>query len=408
MPRVSILSTHFPPEPTGNAPYAGALAEGLARRGFEVRVLAAHPHYPERAFLKGFGQWTKRDVVSNVKILRMRHWLPATQSPTTRLLSELSFGVRLLFARWGSPDVIVLVSPALFSTVVAMVRARLTRGRPRVIVWVQDLYSLGVAETQTGGSSTAAVMKTVEGTVLRLADTVVVIHDRFGMYIERALSVNHDRIATVRNWTHLRPSNDDRALDGTRARRHDLGWRDDVTVVLHAGNMGAKQGLENVVDAARLADEQQLPLLFVLLGDGNQCATIKASARDIERIIFLPPAGDEAFQANLRAADILLVNEKPGVSEMSVPSKLTSYFDAERPVVAATDPTGVTADEIRASGGGIVVKAGEPQRLVDACVDLRLSPKRRATLASSGLRYRTDVLGEEAAIDSFVEVIARS
>jgi hypothetical protein len=44
-----------------------------------------------------------------------------------------------------------------------------------------------------------------------------------------------------------------------------MGWPPDETIVRHAGAMGTKQGLENVVDAAALADEQNRPIRFVLL-----------------------------------------------------------------------------------------------------------------------------------------------
>ena len=37
--RVTLICLHYPPEPTGNAPYSGALAEGLTRRGASVQVV---------------------------------------------------------------------------------------------------------------------------------------------------------------------------------------------------------------------------------------------------------------------------------------------------------------------------------------------------------------------------------
>ena len=57
---------------------------------------------------------------------------------------ELAFGVRLMFARWGRPDMVVLISPALFSTGLAMLRVRWGWKRVPAAVWVQDLYSQDV------------------------------------------------------------------------------------------------------------------------------------------------------------------------------------------------------------------------------------------------------------------------
>jgi colanic acid biosynthesis glycosyl transferase WcaI len=340
----------------------------------------------------------RHETLAGVPVTRLRHYVPRNPTSIQRLLSEISFGFRLLAARWGDPDVVVLVSPALFSTALAMLRARLSRRRPTVIVWVQDLYSLGVAETGAGGGGVAGAMSWVESATLNAASGVIVIHSRFARYVTEVLGVKADRVEVVRNWAHLGtlPKMD------VAAERVRLGWGIDETIVLHAGNMGAKQGLENVVKAARVADERQLPLRFVLLGDGNQRKMLLEAGNGVERLDFLDPLDDQGFQAALAAADILLVNEKPGVSEMSVPSKLTSYFNAGKPVLAATDPLGVTAAEVVASGGGVIVSSGDPSALVDAAENLRRDPVRRQALGASGLRYRRDLLEESAAIDRYL------
>ena len=63
---------------------------------------------------------------------------------------------------------------------------------------------------------------------------------------------------------------------------------------------------------------------------------------------------------------MLLVNERPGLIEMSAPSKLTTYFEAGRPIVAATEPTSITAEEIERSGAGIRVAPGRPSAILEA------------------------------------------
>ncbi|MDJ0350805.1 glycosyltransferase family 4 protein [Cryobacterium sp. PH29-G1] len=394
---ISILSLHFPPESTGNAPYVGSLTEGLRDQNFNVRVLTGQPHYPDGVFRAGYRRWRRTDEIGGAKVTRLRHFLPRMPTSSMRLLSEVSFGIRLLFARWGAADVVVLVSPALFSTAIAMLRAKCSLRKPAVVVWVQDLYSLGVMETGAGGIAVQFAMKWVESKTLKSATKVVVIHSRFATYLVDVLGVDPTRVEVIRNWTHLAAAPE----PNIKTARAGHGWSHDETVVLHAGNMGGKQGLENVVDAARLAEEQKLPIRFVLLGNGNQRKALEEYAQGIERLQFLDSLGDDLFQAALASADILLVNEKPGVSEMSVPSKLTSYFGAGRPVLAATDPHGVTAAEINLALGGLVIQSGEPQLLIDACMELRDHPQQASLYAENGLRYRRDVLGQAAAIDQF-------
>jgi glycosyltransferase involved in cell wall biosynthesis len=93
---------------------------------------------------------------------------------------------------------------------------------------------------------------------------------------------------------------------------------------------------------------------------------------------------------------------------MAVPSKLTSYFDAGRPVLAATDRAGITAGEIHASNGGRVVDAEDPRALVDAALALQRDDSLAAELGANGLRYRTELLGEDTAIDQFSALLQKS
>ncbi|MCV7374143.1 glycosyltransferase [Mycolicibacterium arabiense] len=399
--RVSILSLHYPPDATGIAPYAGALAAGLEARHHRVSAYVAHPFYPEWRIRKGYGQWSRTENVDGVAVHRVRHYVPRPPRGIRRLVSELSFGARLLFCRFGSDSVVVAVSPALFATAMVALRIRLMRSRPRLVVWVQDIYTLGLAETKEGGGLTALVTKFVERFALSAADSVVAIHARFAEYLVAALGVDAERISIIQNWTHLAPAPEMSRRDARAA----LGWPTDVRLIVHTGNMGAKQGLENVVEAARLADRDGAPVKFVLVGDGGERARLEELAAGIERIQFVDPLDEVDYRRALAAADCLLVNELPGVATMAVPSKLTSYFAASRPVLAATDPTGITAGEVERAGAGVAVPAGEPRVLLDTALDLVEDVDAAVVYGSAGRRYCQDALGAEAALDAFDRVI---
>ncbi len=396
---VAILGLNYPPEPTGNAPYTGSLAAGLAARGHAVAVHTAHPHYPEWRIRPGYGQRTRTETVDGVTVVRRRHYVPNPPRGVRRLVSELSFGARVLLGRLRLPGdaVVVAVSPALFASWLALARV----GRRPLIVWVQDLYTLGLAETGEGSGLVARITRRVEAATLRRADRVVVIHERFARFVIDELAVPADRVEIIRNWTHLAPGEH---LDPQEARRM-LGWPAEGILAVHTGNMGAKQGLENVVDAARRADAALAAVTFLLVGHGGERDELERQAAGIERLRFVDPLPDDRFRAALAAADVLLVNEKAGVSSMAVPSKLTSYFDAGRAVIAATDPDGITAGEIAASGAGIVVPAGDPAALLDAVLTLGADGERSAQLGRSGRRYRETVLSQDSALDSWERLV---
>lgn len=401
--RVLVLGLNYPPERTGISPYTGSMARGLARRGFVTRVLTTHPHYPDWKVQSGYGQWSRSEQIDGVAVTRLKHYVPRKPKGVRRALSEATFGARVATHNWADPDAIVVVSPALISSLLGTLRAKISQRKQPLVVWVQDLYTLGMVETGQAGGLSVRLMSALEGWLLRSADRVVVIHDRFAERVADDFGVPRDRIEVVRNWTHLPPSPE---VDVVASRR-TFGWPAGETIVLHAGNMGVKQGLENVVDAARLASERDLPVRFVMLGHGSQRDRLKELGEGLHTLEFMSPLNDSDFSAALASADSLLVNELPGVAEMAVPSKLTSYFSAGRPVVAATDVGGITAEEVRTADAGIVVPAGDPQALLDAVTSLAADPGHAEHLGKNGRLYRKTVLDEESAINQFTQMLTR-
>ncbi len=389
MTRVTLVTLNYAPEPTGIAPYSTGAAVGLAAQGDTVLAITGYPHYPQWRILDRYPGLTRREHSDGVRLLRLRHPVPRAGGLLTRAAMEIVFGLRAAFSPWSRPDVVIAVSPALLSSAIVVLRARLTR--TPVIVWVQDIYTLGAAQTGAAGLA-ARTLRLLESWTTRKADRVIVIHDRFKRFLERELAVPSGRIDIVRNWTHVKP-----ATGRSSTTRHQLGWKDDETIVLHAGAMGSKQNLENVVLASRLAAEEHSKVRFVLLGDGHRRPALQAMGAN-PNLQFLDPLPDGVFESALASADVLLVNELPGMTEMSVPSKLTSYFSTGLPVLAAVDETSVTAEEIQVSGGGLRVPPSDPVALLAGAQRLAEDQDLALSLGERGLAHRESVLMVDTAI----------
>lgn len=401
--RPLIFGINYAPETTGISPYTSAMAAGLARRGHQVRAVVANPHYPDWKIAPGYAEWSRRENIDGVAVSRVWHWVPTRPSPLPRAFSEVFFGLRQICTLWGEPTAIVAVSPALLSSAMVRLRSLVTNSKTPFVVWVQDLYGLGMSETGQGTGLAARAVRAVEKWLLRSASMVIVIHDRFAERIHEDLGVPRERIAVIRNWTHLRelPRADVKAV------RASYGWSDDDIVVVHTGNMGVKQGLHHVVDAGRLAYRNEERVRFVLVGNGSQRDELRERIdREPTTAQILPPLDDDAFAHILQSADVLLVNELPGVAEMAVPSKLTSYFASGRPVLAATDDRGITAQEVRNADAGLIVAAGDPHALLEGAKALAASPEESTRLGGNGKRYKETVLEATFAIDRFDSLLA--
>lgn len=402
MAAILIAGINYAPEETGIAPYTTGMAEHLERSGHRVTVLTGMPHYPHWSVFDGYrGQITRRERIHGVEVLRLHHYVPERQSALRRALYEGTFLVhaaRLPLLR--RPDMVVGVIPSLSGGVLARFLAR----------WFHVPYGLlfqdlvGRAADQSGIEGAQRVSSSVRRLEVGLAANaarVAVIAEGFRSYLVEG-GVDPRRVLRVRNWTHLAPATETRAE--TRAR---LGWGPDELVALHAGNMGYKQGLENVLRAADLARRQQR-LRFVMQGDGNQRAELEAMARRLAlpNLSFLPLAPSGDFPNILAAADYLLVNQRKSVRDMSLPGKLTSYFAAGVPVVAAVSPESETARELSFARAGQVVAPDDPALLLRTLQGLGDAPAERSRLGAAGRRFAEQYLGEAnalAGIDRFID-----
>jgi colanic acid biosynthesis glycosyl transferase WcaI len=377
--RINVISIYYWPEPTGIGPYATGTAEYLASAGDEVTAVVGMPHFPAWKTDDSRAAHTS-ETRGGVRIIRFPHFVPAKHNAAQRARYELSFFWSLVASRrLPKADVSVAIVPNLGAAFVARLRRR-SCGPYGVIV--QDVSSQAAMQSGTpGGSAASRIARMVEGAALRPAAFVGVVSPAFVSPVE-AMGVSRDRIIDVPNWTHIGVPTRDR-----REVRAQQGWDDDTTVVLHAGNMGRKQALETVVDAARAADSRDARVVFVLMGDGNQRAHLQDYAHGVSRLQFEPPQPDDLFADVLAAADVLLVSERASVRDMSLPSKLTSYFSAGRPVVAAVPADGSTAAELDRSGAGVVVPAEDPESLLAAVLDLRRDLNRGRRLGAAGRSY---------------------
>lgn len=387
---ILLIGINYAPELTGIGPYTAEIADHFARQGHTVRVITGVPHYPE--WRRGR---TASNGSSNPRVSRQWHFVPRKPTALRRMLYESTWllsGTRALTVR--RPHVVIGVIPSLSGGVLAWLAGR--KFRVPVGLIFQDLMGPAAAESgYRGGARVAGLTRRTEAFIARKADVVATISDGFSAYLELA-GVPADRIQRVRNWTRLGAPTEMRGE--TRAR---LGWAPSDFVCLHAGNMGQKQGLDNLIDAAQLLRDPAIKI--VLSGDGNDRnrLTERAKALNLGNLSLIGLQSPGQFEAMLQAADVLLLQQRSSVSDMALPSRLTAYFAAGRPVVAGVAPTSSAAKEIQAARAGIVVNADEPSAIAKSLTFLKGSPENAARLGQAGEDHARRVLSGERALAGY-------
>jgi colanic acid biosynthesis glycosyl transferase WcaI len=399
---VCVVACHYRPESTGSAPLTAMLIDTVIEAGGAVDVVAGVPHYPhwrvQDARYRWGLHWRERDGLAN--LTRVRHAVPRQSGPWGRLRIESSFAVLSApFVRLSSANVVIAVTP-LVGAMMAALAGR--RGRPFGVV-VHDLSGSGAEQSGTAGPSVARLVGAAEYRMLARATKVGVITPRFAPILA-AHGVVADRITPLPIFPHVVRSD----LTREQARRR-LGWDERIMTVVHTGNMGMKQGLEHLLTAARLADRSEAGVRFGLVGDGNQRHALQACAAGLRNVQFIPPVSEEDYPVVLAAADVLLLHERPGLTVMSLPSKLTSYVTARRPILAAVEDGGSTKALLDTHGAAVTTPSGDAKALLAGLDRLRNDPDLVAEVVAGAQRMRAAEFGRQratACVTQFVHELA--
>jgi glycosyltransferase involved in cell wall biosynthesis len=385
-----LITSNYWPEPTGISVYTTDLAENLKAKGHQISVLTSLPHYPWWKVPVEFSHLGEGFTSHNgVEVIRAKHFVPPKMNALLRMRFEISLWwnlMRVSKSLIGKEfDVVIACMPTVAAGIVGK-RISKRLGVPFGLI-VQDLSGAGAKQSGLrGGALISKIAHAVEGRALHGADSLVVVSPAMRDVVI-GLGVESKKVNQILNYNARTIDSINKAI-----ARNKFGWAEVEFVVIHTGNMGAKQDLENVVKAAEALGQNSIIKIY-LIGHGNQENTLKQMCAGKKNISVMAAVSDEDYSALLSAADLLLVNERSTQMEMSLPSKLTSYLYSERPVVAAVPRGGATWKFL--DGVAELVEAADPKALAKKIKDLSNNQIRLNELAKLGSEFAKKHLDPE-------------
>jgi len=334
---VLIYGMNYAPEPTGVGRYSGELGAFLAREGLRVEIITAIPHYPGWFVREGFRNRYSVERAGGMRITRCPLLLNSKMQGVWRILAPLTFSISSLpIAVWRiltvKPDTVLCVEPTLFVAPVALLAAKLIRAR--TVLHVQDLEidaAFAVGHLHSGLAKRIAIA--FERTLLRSFDAVVTISDRMKERLEEK-GIPPSRLKVVRNWVDLEKI---RPMAGVSTFRLELGIPNNEFVALYAGNIGQKQALPIVLNAAEfLRDEPNLT--FVIAGDGPEKNRLMKQFGHLPNVRFIPVQPEVRICDLLNLADVHLLPQASGTADLVLPSKLGGMLASGKPSIVMADP----------------------------------------------------------------------
>lgn len=382
--RILVLSINYWPEETGIGPIVTSRCEYLASRGHDVAVCTTLPYYPQwRVHDPYTGTPWRRESHKGVTIIRSWSWIPRRVTSSRRIVFEATFLIGNLIAalRSGKPDLLLIESPPLGLGLTAGLLKRFWN-----IPFVYDVMDL-----QPDAAADLGMLR--DGLFMRaLYRLEKFAYDEAGLVATLtegmrrriiAKSIEPVKVTLFPTRADLELLQLRRGVDGEGFRRTSgLAGK---FIVLYTGNMGAKQGLEVILQAAQLS--QECPeIVYLFAGDGAVRREIeaRATAMALGNVRFLPVQPREQLFQILAAADLCLITQQRTVGDIVFPSRTVTFMAAGCPIIASINPNSAVADVLQQSGAGLVVDPENPVRLFHAIKNLQSDSVRRSEMSKAG------------------------
>ncbi len=380
------LTQYFPPEPGAVQVRAHAMASNLVRQGHQVTVLTEMPNHPAGIVHPPYrGRLLAREQMDGIDVVRV--WVATSPNKTfrTRMAFYLSYmgmaALRGLVLR-GRYDVIFVNSPPLFVGAAGLALSYLRR--TPFVFEVQDLWpESAVAMGELNNPRFIRWATWLEERCYARAHRIIAVTD--GIYHRlRERGYAEEKLALIENGSNtelFRP----RPEEGARLRA-EWGLQDKF-IALYGGIIGLAQGIETLVETARLLVNEP-DVHIILVGDGPRRSAIEEliQAYRLPNLSFLPGQPLEAMPSFISAADVTLVPlRNVELFHGARPTKMFDSWACQRPTIVSV--AGEARRIMEEAQAGLAAEPENPRDIARAILALRDDPEKRRQYGLNGQRY---------------------
>jgi colanic acid biosynthesis glycosyl transferase WcaI len=401
--KVLLLSHYFPPE-IGTGPHLPyELSESLVNLGHDVTVATGFPRYHIEAMPKEYrGHFIYKEQMAGIKVYRVNAPNSNTKLRCVRGISQQIFpwmlAIRSIFLKI-KPDIVYTITPPLAMGLAANLTAK--RFGVPCVVNVQDLFpqcavDLGLIHHPI----LIRAFERMERYIYKKSDAIVVMSEGNRDFVI-AKGANPQRTKIINNWVDadlIQPCpqiNDFRKTHGIK----------NEFVVLFAGTMGWSQGLEVVVDAAKLLVSEP-DILFLMVGDGVELEKLKRQSQGLANVRFLPMQSKADYPRVLAASNVSLATLRPEVATPTFPSKISTIMAAGRPIIASIPSVGDVPLMINETDCGLVTTAGDPKALANAVLTIKNDTQKAVQMGINGRKYVEKHLSRTICVSQIEELFS--
>jgi glycosyltransferase involved in cell wall biosynthesis len=207
------------------------------------------------------------------------------------------------------------------------------------------------------------------------------------------------------------PNCSDTTLFGSRDQREErrsrYGWNGKF-VCIHSGSMGIVNGLDYLLDAAKVLDERRVDdILIAIVGDGQMKPHLveRVGLEGIKSAVIYEPTPKCEMPALLSAADVGAVSFLPlPYMDTNSANKFFDFLAAGLPVVI--NYGGWQKAVLTEWNAGLSVDPSDPSTLADALIALRDDEERRGQMGAAARQLAEDRFDRDKLVSCLEAVLS--
>ena len=371
--RILRLRAYYDPEKTAGIHLDHDLSEAFLENGI---YYYSYTPAPSRGLPKGFKDYNRLDVLyDGHTIVKRFPMFKEGSSPFQRLFRYIACSLieYCLGARTNGIDIVYSSStPPTQGMLSAMVAKRLSKKYGKKVPFVfnlQDIFPDSLVNTKLTkkGSLIWKFGRLIENYTYKNADYIIVIGESFRNNLLNK-GVADEKIVVIPNWVDINnvkpiPKNNNSLFD-------ELNIPRDSFVVLYAGNMGEAQGVDVILDAAKIIGNS-INIQFVLFGNGSRYHDIcdRVNNESISNVIVKDLLPQDRISEVYSFGDVAIITGTRGTGNAGLPSKTWSIFACNTPIIASFDTDSELASIIERASAGICIEPENPSLLAESIIN---------------------------------------
>lgn len=264
---IILLSQHFPPEIGAPQIRLYEVSKELQKRGHQVEVITAFPHHPHGIIPEQYkGKFYEKEIYETITVHRSWIYPSPKGSFWRRLISYFSFTFSAFYSvvKAKKADVIICNSPPLFLGITGYIASKMKKAKfvfNIADIWPESAVELGIVKNKTF----IRFAERLEMFLYRKSWKLAAATEGIQSYLIQKGKSESDVFLLPNgvNTESFQPE----APSETWMNKLNLT---DKTVFTFAGRLGYAQGLDSILKAAKIVQEKDSTIQFLLVGDGPE------------------------------------------------------------------------------------------------------------------------------------------